>query len=177
MGVPGSSEAERTSAFIGNPMPRCSKLISSRHYPYPQPRPPDRAWTMRCGHHEKPWFFKESAPPYPSPVPGSRWGRGSVGCCPRVHLLKSSFRPHGKVFQLPQLCLTPKYKFKINYPPDPDRNRAKPDDFRRTMAVKTLPREGAAKIKIKSVLKYSWVRSLCQGAQSASAEIELPAPW
>jgi hypothetical protein len=25
------------------------------------------------------------------------------------------------------------------------------------MAVRTLPREGAAKIKIKSVLKFSWV--------------------
>ncbi len=44
----------------------------------------------------------------------------------------------------------------LNYPPDPDRNRAKTVDVRRNMAVRTLPREGATKIKIKSVLKYSW---------------------
>jgi hypothetical protein len=31
--------------------------------------------------------------------------------------------------------------------------------FGRKMAVRTLPREGAAKIKIKSVLKYSWAVS------------------
>ncbi len=40
----------------------------------------------------------------------------------------------------------------INYPPDPDRNRANTVDVRRRMAVRTLTREGTAKIKIKRVL-------------------------
>jgi hypothetical protein len=41
-------------------------------------------------------------------------------------------------------------------PPDPDRNRANTVDMRRKMADRTLPREKAAKVKINSVLKYSW---------------------
>ncbi len=48
-----------------------------------------------------------------------------------------------------------KIKFKLNSPRDPDRNQANIVDLRRQMAVRTLPRAGAAKIKIKSVLKYN----------------------
>ena len=41
-------------------------------------------------------------------------------------------------------------------PPDPGRNRPITVDLRRKIAVRTLHREGAAKMKIKSVQKYSW---------------------
>ncbi len=43
-------------------------------------------------------------------------------------------------------------KIKINYPPDPGRNRATTADLRKKMAVRTLPREVAAKINIKTSL-------------------------
>ena len=36
------------------------------------------------------------------------------------------------------------------------RDWATPVDFRRGVCVRTPPREGATKIKIKSVLRYSW---------------------
>ncbi len=49
-----------------------------------------------------------------------------------------------------QLYFKTKSNLKINYPPDPDRNRANTVDLRRGMAVRTLPREGAAKVNINS---------------------------
>ncbi len=49
---------------------------------------------------------------------------------------------------------------KTKYLTDPDRNRIKTVDVRRKMAVQTIPREGAAKTKTKSDLKYSWEYSM-----------------
>ncbi len=61
-------------------------------------------------------------------------------------------------------------KIEIKLPPDPDRNRAKSVDFERTEAVRTLPREGAAKIKIKSVLKYSWEGCCAKGRYKTTSK-------
>jgi hypothetical protein len=63
----------------------------------------------------------------------------------------------GSTVYCTQLYLRSNKKLKSNYPSDPGRNQAKPVELRRTMAVRSLPQEGAAKIKTQSVPKYSWL--------------------
>ncbi len=51
-----------------------------------------------------------------------------------------------------------KMKIENKLPPGSGLKPAETDDFRRNMAIRTLPWEGAAKIKRKNILKYSWER-------------------